>query len=132
MKASYPYYNPHFRNASPDSKKIPTVLSHELKDGKVHFTYRENVAKVIHADLIYTQNGGHRYEEWFRAPATLNANLSISALLPKGTTHYYLNLIDENNFLISDPEAPGEVEKSKEEIKPSARAHAVEAIKKSL
>lgn len=132
MKASYPYYNPHFRNASPDSKKIPTVLSHELKDGKVHFTYRENGAKVIHADLIYTQNGGHRYEEWFRAPATLNANLSISALLPKGTTHYYLNLIDENNFLISDPEAPGEVEKSKEEIKPSARAHAVEAIKKSL
>jgi hypothetical protein len=131
MKASYPYYNPYFRKASPDSKKIPTVLSHELKGGKAKFTYRENGAKVIHADLIYTQNGGQRYEEWFRAPATLNSNLSVTALLPKGTTHYYLNLIDENNFLVSDPKAPGEVEKSKENIKPSARAHAVEAVKKN-
>ena len=43
-------------------------------------------------------------EEWFRKPATLLPGNKISASLPKGTTHYVINLIDENNFLVSYPD----------------------------
>jgi hypothetical protein len=70
----------------------------------VEFTYRENGARVVRADLIYTTNGGERAEEWFRAPATLIADGKVTAQLPPGTTHYIINLIDANNFLVSYPD----------------------------
>jgi len=62
------------------------------------------------ADLIYTLNGGERYEEWYRIRDLDISDAEVTATLPEGTTHYYLNLIDENSFLRSYPE----VEKSKE------------------
>ena len=70
----------------------------------MNFTWRENGAKVVRANLIYTTNGADRNEEWFRTPATLTDAGKGSAVLPKGTTHYIINLIDENNFLVSFPE----------------------------
>ncbi len=70
----------------------------------MEFTYRENGARVVRADLIYTTNGGERAEEWFRAPATLIADGKVTAQLPPGTTHYIINLIDANNFLVSYPD----------------------------
>ena len=104
MKASYPYYNPDYRNSLPNKEKVCAILSHEQKGDLVEFTYKENGAKVVRADLIYTLNGGQEYEEWFRGPATLLTGGKVSAQLPKGTTHYLINLIDENNFLRSYPE----------------------------
>ena len=84
----------------------PAIIHHdELKGRKANFTYRENGAKVIHADH------------------------SVTAVLPKGTTHYHLNLIDENNFLVSDPETPGGNEPSRDRTQPSASAHTAEAVK---
>ena len=56
------------------------------------------------AYLIYSRNGGAQYEEWFRASANLAQDNKVIAILPKGTSHYFLNLIDENNFLRSYPE----------------------------
>ena len=103
MKASYPYYNP--RNASlPRQESVCRVRSHQKTGSAVEFAYTENGAKVVRADLIYTLNGGEKYEEWFRAPATLAGETTASAVLPEGTTHYYLNLVDENSFLVSYPE----------------------------
>ena len=55
-------------------------------------------------DRIYTLNGGQQYEEWHRAPATLADGNTATATLPDGTTHYFLNLVDENQFLRSYPE----------------------------
>ncbi|MGJ8694690.1 MAG: sulfatase-like hydrolase/transferase [Verrucomicrobiaceae bacterium] len=107
MKASYPYYNPATGAALPNKEKVPTVLTHLRTDQTVEFTYQENGAKVARADLIYTLNGGERYEEWFRTSASLKDNNKVTAELPKGTTHFYLNLIDENNFLRSYPEVVG-------------------------
>jgi hypothetical protein len=49
-------------------------------------------------------NGCERYEEWFRQPATLLSDLKVAAQLPAGTTLYFINLIDANNFLRSYPE----------------------------
>ena len=104
MKASYPYYNPHYQYPLPNKEKVCTVLSHAREGDTVSFTYRENGAKVVRANVLYTQNGGHRYEEWFRTPATLVPGIKVQASLPEGTTHYVINLVDENNFLRSYPE----------------------------
>ena len=58
---------------------------------------------MVRANLLYTLNGGEKSEEWYRTPATVAGNVA-TATLPEGTTHYVINLIDENNFLRSHPE----------------------------
>jgi hypothetical protein len=80
------------------------VVSHKQTGSAVGCTYKENGAQVVRADLIYTLNGGERLEEWFRAPAELLPGMKIAATLPKGATHYFINLVDSNNFLVSYPE----------------------------
>lgn len=113
MKASLPYYNPAFKDVLPHKEEVPSVLSHRQEGNRVEFTYQENGANVARANLIYTLNGGARYEEWFRKPAELSSGRKVSAQLPKGTTHYFINLIDENRFLVSYPEAMDMVAKGK-------------------
>ena len=108
MKASYPYYNPNCKRLG-ERVKVPAVLSNSREGDKVMFAYKENGAKVVRANLIYTQNGGDHYEEWFRTPATLLPGGNVSAQLPEGTTHYLINLIDENNFLVSYPKMTNDV-----------------------
>ena len=104
MKASYPYYNPATKIDLPHKESVPTVTSNNTEGNKVELIYQENGSKLADADLIYTLNGGERNEEWFRVPAKIDADTKkILATLPKGTTHYYVNLIDENNFLVSYP-----------------------------
>ena len=104
MKASYPSYNPDFTGDLPNKDAVPTVVSHQQTGRTAKFVINETGAKVARAGLIYTTNGGDRYEEWFRMPAEIFSQSIVKARLPKGTTHYYLNLIDENNFLRCYPE----------------------------
>lgn len=106
MEASFPYYNPDTRHDLPHKDKVPVVVSYRQTGDRVEFAYEEKGAKVVRADLLYTLNGGHRYEEWFRARASLESGMKVAARLPKGTTHYLINLIDENNFLRSHPDIP--------------------------
>ncbi|CAH8283018.1 arylsulfatase A-like enzyme [Mariniflexile fucanivorans] len=106
MKASYPSYNPNYKSDMEHKETVPTVLSASKNHNQVTFKYKENGAKVVMANLIYTTNGGHNYEEWFKAEAQINSDATVSATLPKGTTHYIINLIDEHNFLVSYPEMP--------------------------
>jgi len=113
MKASYPYYNPDCRYPLPNKEKVCEVVSHRQIGNVVEFAYKENGASVVRANLIYTFNGGKRYEEWSRAPAELVRDMRVRARLPEGTTHYFINLIDENNFLISYPQVQDMVTKNK-------------------
>jgi len=113
MDASFPYYNPQASRVGPEKKLVPVVKSHQQTSNTVKFTFTQNGAKVIRANLIYSLNGGERYEEWFRIKDDVQKNNEISFSLPKGTTHYFLNLIDENNFLISYPQTPDYAELSK-------------------
>ncbi|MDN3663919.1 sulfatase [Algibacter miyuki] len=106
MKASYPSYNPNYKSDMPNKKTVPTVLSTSKNNNIVSFQFQENGAKVIKANLIYTKNGGHRYEEWFQTEAQISSDQTITVTLPKGTTHYIINLIDVHNFLVSYPEMP--------------------------
>ena len=124
MKASYPYNNPHYNKDIPHKEKIPVVTDNKKQGNKVTFTFKENGAKVIKANLLYTLDGGTKGEEWFRLPATLASKTTVTATLPKGTTHYLINLIDENNFLVSYPELLGikEYEKIKKQYSDDALA----------
>ncbi|WP_159020749.1 sulfatase [Algibacter sp. L3A6] len=106
MKASYPSYNPYYKKELEHKETTPTSIVASKKKNKVTFTYKENGAKVVKANLIYTLNGGHKYEEWFKADAKITSNNTVIVDLPKGTTHYIINLIDEYNFLVSYPEMP--------------------------
>jgi uncharacterized sulfatase len=103
MNADYPFYNPDFKGTLPNKQAVPDVISHEKRGLTVEFAYQEKGARVVCADLLYTLNGGERDEEWFRIPATVLSGMKVSARLPDGTTHYVINLIDENNFLVSYP-----------------------------
>ncbi|TWU47639.1 Arylsulfatase [Rubripirellula tenax] len=105
MNASYPSYNPNCADDLPGKESVCSVLSHVKTGNTVEFAFRENGAKIVRSDLIYTTNGNQKHEEWFHAPATLTDNMKVTVDLPGGTTHYLLNLIDENNFLRSYPEA---------------------------
>ncbi|WP_018969815.1 sulfatase [Rubritalea marina] len=102
MDASYPHLNPNSPR-NPLGKKAPTVSSSKQSGRQITVTYQDNGTKLNRADLIYTKNGNDRYEEWFRVPATIGADNTINATLPKGTTHFFINLIDANNFLVSFP-----------------------------
>ena len=118
MDASYPYYNPQARRVGEEKNLIPKVISHEIHNETVTFSVREQGAKIVRADLIYTNNGGKKYEEWYRIKGKEKTKGNISFNLPEGSTHYYLNLIDENNFLVSYPETPdySELGKTKEKF----------------
>ncbi len=105
MNASYPSYNPDYPGDLPGKQNAIKVLSHQKQGNKVEFRYQENGAKLARADLIYTLNGGDRDEEWFRKPATIMRDEHlVTVKLPPETTHYVINLIDENHFLRSYPE----------------------------
>ena len=113
MNASYPYYNAAYKRALPNKDKVCKVLEAKAENGVAQFRYRENGAKVVRANLIYTLNGGSRNEEWFREPAQLLPGKKGRVALPEGTTHFYINLIDKNNFLVSHPEAMDMVTKNR-------------------
>ena len=124
MKASYPYYNPYYKGDLLHKETVPAVTDNSRNGNKVNFTFKENGAKVVKANLIYSLNGGARYEEWFQTTAVVKSNTTVEATLPAGTTHYIINLIDENNFLVSFPEmlSNSEMKKAKRKAKFSQKA----------
>ena len=103
MDASYPSYNPDTMVDLPYKKRIPTVTAVKEHAGTVHVTYQENGAEVVRSQLIYTPNADHRYEEWFRVVMEPAGKGAFTIPLPEGATHYFVNLIDENQFLVSYP-----------------------------
>ena len=110
MKASLPYWNPNCKFRLPNQKKVPAVTGHSVDGHTVTATYKENGARVVRADLIYAitipGKRGEESQEWFRAPAEID-NGQLKGTLPPEATHAYINLIDENNFMVSYPQASG-------------------------
>ena len=122
MKASPPFLNPTCK-AKLFAKDKVCKPNEQGRDGnRVWLTFQENGAKVVKANLIYTDNGGAKYEEWYRTTARLIGN-KVQADLPENTTHYVFNLIDENHYLVSFPEMKEESDRSE---KYSKRALKVE------
>ena len=51
---------------------------------------------------INATDTGEKTEEWFRAFGEIE-NGTVKASLPPKATHAYINLVDENNVLVSHP-----------------------------
>ncbi|MGJ8649648.1 MAG: sulfatase [Opitutaceae bacterium] len=120
MEASLPSYNPNYPKALPNKESVPTVVSLEQRSSEVVVKFKNNGAGLSHANLIYTLNGGEKYEEWFRLPNLSTSGDTVTAKLPQGTTHFFINLIDTNNFLVSYPELTAEMKLGKN--KPFSKA----------
>ena len=103
LNARYPYLNPTSKASLPNKSKVPTIVEHGIDGKNVWLKFKNNGAKVVKAELIYTKNGGIPGEIWFPIPMNLRDD-NVSVTLPKGTTHYVFNLIDENNYLIGYPD----------------------------
>lgn len=93
------YFNP-AHDGLPNRERVPVIVGHRQQGRGVVVSYRDNGARVTQADLIYTQNQGR---EWQRVSGRLVGNNEAMFVLPEGTSHYFVNLIDENNFLIIHP-----------------------------
>ncbi len=104
MEASYPSLNPQCPRNPATRDQVPTVLGHEQTGNQVTVTYRENGASVVRADLIYKLSDS----AWVRGPASLHPEHRVAAELPPGTTHYFINLVDENDYLVSYPQIVSE------------------------
>ena len=102
MKADYPYKNPYSHHYKSNLNSTVLVQSSEQSGNTVSLKFKERKNTIQNAYLMYTTNGGGDSEEWYRMEAKISHG-RISAELPKGTTHYIFNLIDNQNFLISHP-----------------------------
>jgi arylsulfatase A-like enzyme len=106
MNASLPYWNPESRTPLSNQKKVPAVTGYSVDGHTVTATYKENGARVVRADVIYAINvpvtSGREIREWFRMAAGIDDGV-VKATLPPEATHAYINVIDENNFLVSHP-----------------------------
>jgi uncharacterized sulfatase len=105
MNASFPYFNPQYKGPLPNKENICEPVEHGNKKNRVWAQFQEKGARVVKGQIVYTLNGAMQSEEWFIVPAEIKES-RIIGLIPKDSTHYVFNLIDENNFLVSYPEMP--------------------------
>jgi arylsulfatase A-like enzyme len=102
MKASYPYWNPTCKPAVTNHEKVPAVTGHTVDGQTVTATFQENGARVVRADAIYTTKDSAG--EWFRMIGEVE-NGTAKLALPPEATQTFINLIDENHFMVSYPQA---------------------------
>ena len=100
MGGRIPYGNPTSTANLPDKDKAPEILKHVQKANAVGIYYRNNGADLAYADLIYSPNNG---KEWLRVSGEPIAGDRVLFELPEGTTHYFVNLVDANNFIAIYP-----------------------------
>ena len=106
MKASLPYWNPNCKFRLPNQKKVPAITGHTVDGQTVTATIKENGARVVRADGIYTTKDTPG--EWFRVIGEVDAG-TAKITLPAEATQTFINLIDENNFMVSYPQAGGAI-----------------------
>jgi len=108
MKASLPYWNPNCKFRLPNQKNVPAITGHTVEGQTVTATYKENGARVVRADAIYTTKDTPG--EWFRVIGTVDAG-TAKLTLPPEASQTFINLVDENNFLVSYPKKTAAKEK---------------------
>ena len=107
--ATSPYRNPDFMfpQVMSNLEFVPTVLSDGKSDTTTAWVEFEGPADgkaaITKASLIYALDGYSAYPEWFYTDASIVSDTRVEATLPTGTTHYFFNLVDANNYLISHP-----------------------------
>ena len=98
MGGREPYFNPAAADL-PKCDQAPTVTGHTQNEDTVTVSLEHHGSHVEHADLIYSRNEGR---EWLLASGIIDDDKALFTLPPM-TTHYFINLVDENNFLTIYP-----------------------------
>ncbi len=98
VNASMPSLNPHLKKKLKNSDKTPSNFKLKTKKTdvgryKVTARFKENGAKVTRGSDYYTDNEGEKYEEWHPVPDSKIGELTVTAVLPKCTTHYVFNVL---------------------------------------
>lgn len=116
MGGRHGYYNPDWPGELAGKDTAPRIVSHQQTGRTLTVVYEDRGAKLAYADLIYTLVGGSGgHEEWMRADMTRKGDNQVVATIPEGATHYFVNLVDENSFLVVYPkiDAPALQEQKK-------------------
>lgn len=73
------------------------------RDGQTAWAGFAEGSKVDSAELVYTRSTGNWQDRiWESSPAQVDINThKVTALIPEGTTVYYLNLTDEQGHVVS-------------------------------
>ena len=83
-----------------DGRPLARITSTGRRGCDLWVTFTSEVP-IVKAELNYTTDTGKWQErDWQTIPATLEPG-KASAILPEGVTVYYLNLIDEQNLVVS-------------------------------
>ena len=97
--------NPAHARRAAGHDRVPAPRKALVKNGYAVLTYEHRGSGVTRAHLVYTENGGEKYEEWFRADADIHAAQGkIRAKIPAGATHYVFSMEDENGFHVGYPD----------------------------
>ena len=96
----FPYGNPRSPMPLPGKEQAPEIVAHQRQGREVRVTFRTKGVGLEHADIIYSPNNGR---EWLRMPAEIIGEQTVAATLPPEASHYFINLVDANNFLVIDP-----------------------------
>lgn len=85
-----------------DGTPLARITGRGREGSNVWVTFQSR-RPVVRAELNYTTDAGKWQErDWQTVPATLDAEAGkASATLPEAVTVYYLNLIDDQNLLVS-------------------------------
>ncbi len=102
MNASYPYLNPSYKGTLAGKGQVCSVVKNGKNGSSIWVQFKENGNQVARGQIVYTLNGNEKSEEWYVTPGKIKGN-RLSGSLPQGATHYFFNLIDEKNFLVSYP-----------------------------
>ena len=82
-------------------KKLPTIGTLRRNGSKVSVPYSAGEYRIQRAVLNYTTDTGRWQKRlWQETPATLGEQ-TVTAELPSNTTVYYVNLVTEENLVIS-------------------------------
>ena len=103
VNGRYGYYNPDWPGELAEKETAPRILSHQQSGRNLTVVYENRGAKVVYADLFYTRVDGGGREEWLRADMALKGNNQAIVSLPEEASHYFVNLVDENSFLVVYP-----------------------------
>jgi len=114
--ATIPHYNSKSKAFPSElTSKVPIITEHSMKKGKVirddgtiepdqvTIDYAENGAKVEKAYLLYLVSHPEGKPEWLRKEVSIDSEKKqITTDLPSKSIGAVINIIDENNFMVSE------------------------------
>ena len=92
-----------FANATVEQGAPLATVEKQGRDGQRVWARFQSKRPIAQAELLYTvDSGSWKDRRWQTAPASIDKATATAALPPKATA-YYLNLVDNQNLIVSTP-----------------------------